>query len=177
MVKKIAVGAGVGAALMAIVMGTVTPTLQDVEGTKYQAYKDIGGILTVCTGHTGPDVVVKKVYTPEECAALTTKDATTAAQGVLAVSPHLLYHPMQLAAMVSFSYNVGTGTYGKSSVAALANKGDFIGACNALLKYTYANGKYVPGLATRRTQEQTICLSTLTAEGVKNVGDSSINSK
>lgn len=169
-VKHIAVGAGAGASLMALVMQTVVPTLQNEEGTKYTAYHDVGHILTVCTGHTGPDVVVGKVYTPDQCAALTQEDATKAAEGVLKVSPQLLYHPLQLASAISFSYNVGVGTYDKSSVAVQFNEGDFTAACNDLLKYTYADGKYSEGLANRRKQEQIICLSSLTPKGLTNAG-------
>lgn len=169
-VKKISVPTAATAALMALAMGTGGSQIAQWEGTKYEAYRDIVGVLTVCTGHTGPDIVVGKVYTPEECKALSVKDAMAAGKGVLAISPQLLFHPMQFASAISFSYNVGTGTYGKSSVARNFNEGNFIGACNALLKYTYAGGKYVPGLANRRAEERKICMSTLTVEGMKDVG-------
>ena len=154
---------------MAIVMGSVVPAIQGFEGTRLQAYHDIGGILTVCSGHTGPDVVVNKVYTPNQCNTLTQQDAQKAASGVLRVSPQLIYHPMQLAAAISFSYNVGVGTYDHSSVAAAFNVGNFIGGCNDLLKYDNAGGKYSVGLHNRRVQEQSICLSTLTPKGLNNV--------
>lgn len=163
-VTKTTVSASTGAALMAIVMLTAAPKIATLEGTKYTAYQDIGGVLTVCSGHTGPDVSVGKVYTPDQCANLTEQDAQKAASGVLKISPHLLYHPMQLAAAISFSYNVGVGTYDKSSVANQFNLGNFTSACNDLLKYTFVNGKYSVGLANRRKQEQTLCLSTLTVK-------------
>lgn len=168
--KKITVPAAASAALMALVMGTSGSQIAQWEGTKYEAYRDVVGVLTVCTGHTGPDIVVGKVYTPAECKALTEKDAQAAASGVLSVSPNLLYHPMQLAAAVSFSYNVGTGTYRNSSVAKAFNSGDFKTGCDALLKYTFAGGKYVQGLANRRAEERRVCYSTLTVEGMKDVG-------
>lgn len=167
---KTLIGAGAGASLMAIVMTAIIPQIQNFEGTKYTPYRDIGGILTVCSGHTGPDVVVRKVYTPGECAALTQTDATKAADGVLNVSPQLKYHPMQLAAAVSFSYNVGVGNYSKSSVAKYFNVGNLEMGCSELLKYTYAGGKYSQGLADRRKAEYAICTSTLTPKGLINVG-------
>lgn len=171
--RTVVVGAGAGASLMAVVMSTVVPQVQYFEGTRSVAYKDIGGILTVCTGHTGPDVVVNKVYTPNQCAALTQADLQKASSGVLKVSPQLLYHPMQLAAAISFSYNVGIGNYTKSSVASNFNTGNLIAGCNALLKYDYAGGKWSQGLHNRRVQENIICLSTLTPKGTQNVGTSS----
>lgn len=165
----IAVGAGAGASLMAIVMTTIVPQIQSLEGTKSQAYRDIGGVLTVCSGHTGPDVVVGKVYQPSECASLTSQDAQKAASGVLKVSPQLIYHPLVLASAVSFSYNVGVGDYTRSSVATNFNNGNFLAGCSALLKYTYVDGKFNQGLANRRQQEYAICVSSLTPKGLNNV--------
>lgn len=168
--KKVAVGAGAGATLMAVVMSTVVPQIETFEGVRSTAYRDVGGVLTVCAGHTGPDVVVGKVYNPSECAALTQKDAVKAASGVLKVSPHLIYHPLILAAAISFSYNVGTGRYETSSVASDFNAGNFSLGCSALLKYNLVNGVVNQGLINRRAQEYTICTSTLTVKGLIDAG-------
>lgn len=165
--KKLALGTGAGATIMALVMGAVIPNIEQSEGTKYQAYHDVAKVLTVCSGHTGKDVVVGKVYTPSECSALTLQDAQKASAGVLAVSPHLIYHPYQLAAAISFTYNLGNATYAKSSIATNFNKGDFVAGCNALLLYKYADGKIVQGLLDRRVREQAICMSTLTPKGYR----------
>lgn len=161
------VGASVGAALMGVVVTQSMPVIDRWEGNKAIPYKDIAGILTVCRGHTGPDVVVKKVYSPQECDELTKKDINIAVTGVLRVSPHLLWHPMQLVAAVSFSYNVGTGTYAQSSVARQFNAGNFQAGCQALKLYNKAKVKgvltVVPGLVNRREHEYEVCTSTLTA--------------
>lgn len=172
-VKPIILGAGAGAGLMAIVLNATVPTIQNLEGIKNTPYKDIGGVLTVCSGHTGVDVVAKKVYTNAECADLTESDVQKAASGVLKTSPQMIYHPLQLAAAISFSYNVGIGDYGKSSVSRYFNQGQFALGCAELLKYVYAGGKYSPGLFNRRKQEYLICTSTLTPKGLSNVGISS----
>lgn len=159
---KVAVSATAGAALSALVVTTSLPVIDRWEGNVPIPYKDIVGVLTVCRGHTGPDVVVKKVYSPSECDELTKKDINKAIAGVLKVSPHLLWHPMQLVAATSFSFNVGTGTYAQSSVAKKFNEGDFFGGCQALKLYVYANKQYVQGLANRREHEYVVCTSTLT---------------
>ena len=44
------------------------------EGVRYKPYRDIGGVLTVCYGHTGSDIIMDKVYTKQECKALVDKD-------------------------------------------------------------------------------------------------------
>jgi len=168
-VKQVALGAGAGAAFMAAVMSVAVPQITQFEGTEYQAYRDVGGILTVCSGHTGPDVVVKQVYTADQCTALTREDAEKASAGVLKVSPQLLYHPIQLASAISFTYNVGINSYAKSSVASNFNTGNFSAACGAMLKYVYADGKLIKGLYNRRVIENQLCMSTLTVEGMKDI--------
>lgn len=150
-------------------MGTATPEIIQLEGQRNRAYRDIVNVLTVCAGHTGPDIVVDKVYSNEECKKITARDVEKAAVGVLKVSPHLIWHPMQLAATISFTFNIGVGAYSTSSVARLFNVGDFYGACNYMAKYKYAGGKESQGLINRRAREVEICLSTLTADGMKNV--------
>ena len=44
------------------------------EGVRQWAYLDPPGILTVCRGHTGPDVVRGKQYSLVECDALFSAD-------------------------------------------------------------------------------------------------------
>lgn len=167
MARKAIITGGAGAGLLALALGIATPEITTFEGQKNRAYRDVIGVLTVCAGHTGPDIVVNKVYSDEECKKLTLQDGQKAAEGVLKVSPHLIWHPMQLAAAISFAYNVGTGTYAKSTVAKLFNQGKFVEACNFLPKYIYAGGKVFRGLVNRRAREQELCLSTLTVEGMK----------
>ncbi len=151
---------------MGIVVTQSLPMIDRWEGNKAIPYKDIAGILTVCRGHTGPDVVVKKVYSAEECDELTKKDINIAVAGVLKYSPHLLWHPMQLVAATSFSYNVGVGAYSTSSVAREFNAGNFQAGCNALKLYNKARVNNVltviPGLVNRRQHEYDVCVSTLT---------------
>lgn len=163
---------GAGATLVAVAVAAILPNIQQEEGTKNVPYKDIAGVLTVCTGHTGPDVVPNKFYPADQCAQLTQQDLNKAASGVLKYTPTLRYHPLQLASAISFSYNVGIGAYGNSSVAKDFNNGEFKTACKDMLKYTYAGGKYSQGLANRRNQEYTICVSTLTPQGLANVVNS-----
>lgn len=155
------VATGAGASVAAIAIAFILPHVQAFEGTRHVPYHDIANILTVCTGHTGPDVVPDKIYSSGECSKLTTQDLDKAAAGVLKTSPQLAYHQMQLAAAISFSYNVGSGTYAKSSVAKDFNAGELKTGCTDLLKYTYAGGKYSIGLDNRRKAEYKICMSTL----------------
>ena len=157
------------AAILAVVLTRIAvPMITQEEGIRYRPYPDIGGIMTVCSGHTNTDVVVNKVYSPAECASLTLKDAKTAADGVLKYSPELINHKYMLASAISFSYNVGVGTYEHSSVRRAFDSGHFVTACNDLLKYDMAGGKHSVGLHNRRVREREVCL---TPEGVPNASN------
>nr|WP_245677577.1 hypothetical protein [Candidatus Arsenophonus triatominarum] len=37
------------------------------EGLKFKPYFDGGGVLSVCYGHTGKDIVRNRMYTQEDC--------------------------------------------------------------------------------------------------------------
>lgn len=165
--KAVATG-GVGG-LVALSLTVATPYIQEFEGRRLVPYYDVVKVLTVCDGHTGKDIIIGRKYTDEECDTMTAKDAQFYATGVLKCSPHLAYHPMQLAAIISFSYNLGVATYCKSSIRRLFDQGRFVDACNFLPNYKFAGGKVWTGLVNRRAKERTLCLSTLTPEGMMNV--------
>lgn len=166
MVKK--AGATVGAgSLIALALTTAIPNIQELEGRRTTPYYDVVNTLTVCDGHTGPDIILGKTYSPDECNKLTLTDAKKFADGVLKVNPQLAFHPNQLAAMISFAYNIGVPAYQRSSVAVLFNKGDFVGACNFIVNYNKAGGRVIQGLVLRREKERELCLSTLTPDGMK----------
>ena len=48
--------------------------IQPWEGTVPVAYFDIVRVLTICTGHTGPDVYEGQTATPAQCEALLVSD-------------------------------------------------------------------------------------------------------
>lgn len=147
---------------VALALSLAVPHIQQFEGLKHRPYPDVGGILSICYGHTGPDVRVNTYKTTDQCYAIAQQDATKAANGILKVSPSLKDHPQQLAAAISFSYNVGLGTYDKSSVARDFNAGNLSKGCSDLMKYTNADGKYSSGLYNRRKAEYNICMKGLT---------------
>ncbi|MDI9095705.1 glycoside hydrolase family protein, partial [Providencia rettgeri] len=59
--QKLTVLVGAGASAIALTV------IAHFEGVRYEPYKDVGGVLTVCYGHTGIDIVPNKTYTKEEC--------------------------------------------------------------------------------------------------------------
>lgn len=64
----------------------------------------------------------------------------------------------QYDALVSFSYNLGSGALGKSTLLAKVNKGDMRGAGQEFGKWIKAGGKVLPGLVARRGKEAALFL-------------------
>lgn len=48
--------------------------IPSLEGVEYKPYRDVVGVLTVCYGHTGADIIPTKTYTEAECKAMLDKD-------------------------------------------------------------------------------------------------------
>lgn len=119
-------------------------------------YKDQAGIPTVCSGHTGKDVVIGKKWTPEDCKSVLIKDLGDHAQGMLqCVNVPLTVD--QFNALTLFAYNIGVGAFCKSnSVLKPLNAGNYEEAAKGMYKWVYVDGKYNKGLYNRRVKEYKI---------------------
>lgn len=127
-----------------------------LEGREYVAYRDIVGVVTVCDGHAGSDIVWGKRYTDKECDALTRRDIQRIAAQV---DPHIKVPTTetQLAAIYSFAYNVGATATINSTLLKKLNARDYAGACVELKRWVYAGGQKWKGLINRRDVEYQVC--------------------
>ncbi|MBJ8796721.1 lysozyme [Citrobacter freundii] len=151
--NKISAAIGGGAIAIATVMLSGKGGL---EGREYVAYKDVVGVLTVCDGHTGGDIIPGKRYTDKECDDLTRKDLTRIAYQV---DPYIKVptSETQRAAIYSFAYNVGATATINSTLLKKLNAKDYAGACAELKRWVYAGGKKWKGLMNRRDVEYQVC--------------------
>lgn len=65
----------------------------------------------------------------------------------------------QFAALVSFTYNLGSGSLQKSTLLKKLNSGNYAGASDEFDKWVYSNHKVLAGLVTRRQKEKALFLS------------------
>lgn len=154
------------AGVVTAAVGMAVPLINRVEGVEYKPYKDIAGVWTVCAGITGPDVKQGKTYTQGECDALMAKHLQTMRKQVdLAIKVDV--PDTFRAAMYSFVWNVGIGSYRKSTVLRMTNQGNLKSACNHLYDWRfYTNPKtgkkeVSKGLVNRRDQEYEYCVKDL----------------
>ncbi|WP_286459815.1 lysozyme [Citrobacter sp. CK198] len=144
---------GAGAISIATVMVSGKSGL---EGREYTPYRDIVGVITVCDGHTGSDIIWGKRYSDNECDALTRKDMRRIAARV---DPHIKVPTTetQRAAIYSWAYNVGETAAINSTLLKKLNSLDYSGACAELKRWVYAGGKKWKGLMNRRDVEYEVC--------------------
>lgn len=67
----------------------------------------------------------------------------------------------QFDALVSFTYNLGTGALQRSTLRAKLNRGEYEAAASELMRWVSAGGKKLPGLVRRRGAERELFLSAI----------------
>lgn len=148
--QRLAAKIGAGAVALAV------PLVAHFEGTVYRTYRDPIGILTSCTGHTGPELRMGQTWTQEQCDQQLYAGLLKHAEALDCIKT-----PMtdgQKAAFLSFAFNVGNGAFCGSTLVRKANQGDMRGACAELLRWTRAGDKELPGLVRRRNAEYQLCV-------------------
>lgn len=149
---KLGLVALVGSAAAAVLMQLVPAN----EGTVLKTYRDLGGVLTYCTGAT-ENAQWGKVYTKAECEAQLDRDLARHAEGISRCVDFAKITDGQKIAFVDTAYNIGVPAFCSSSMARKANAGDLAGSCAALSLWDKVGGKPVAGLTTRRAKARAIC--------------------
>lgn len=131
------------------------------EGRSLTAYRDTGGVPTICYGSTR-GVKIGQRATAAECDSMFAADLIRHETDMRAC----LKHPDDLTdptyvAILSYTYNVGGGAACASTLYAKLNAGDVRGACDQLPRWVRDNGRVIPGLVNRRVSERDLCLSGL----------------
>jgi GH24 family phage-related lysozyme (muramidase) len=130
------------------------------EGFSAKLYNDPAGHCTIGFGHLvhrGPingsePAEFKQGITRERGLAILREDAKTASDAIQRmVTTPLKGH--QRDALISFTFNLGTGALQTSTLLRLLYQGDYASVPEQLNRWTMAGGKQLPGLVTRRRAE------------------------
>jgi len=136
--------------------------LKNFEGLELEAYQDIAGIWTIGYGHTGPDVRPGMQITEREAEALLRRDLTSREDAVSRLSGVSL-NQNEFDSLVSFIYNVGAEAFRRSTVRRRLNRGDRLGAADAITWWNKATIqgvlREVHGLTRRRAAERALFLT------------------
>jgi len=128
-----------------------------VEGQRSVPYRDVGGVWTVCSGITGPDVIPGHHYSDKECSTLLDKHLAPVKKSVDAAVKVPIDNYTR-AALYSFAFNVGVTAFRNSSLLRHLNAGDTARACDDLRQWVYVNKQRNRGLINRREIDRQVCL-------------------
>jgi lysozyme len=145
-------GYGLSAALI-LAGGTLVAPF---EGKSNTAYKDVGGVWTQCYGNT-QNIDRAHAKSDGECTKELAEELEVHDRAMIKyVKVDLTDY--QEAAFTSFVYNVGVGSWSKSTALKLLNQKKYTEACQQLMRWNKVNGEPYAGLTRRRTQEVEVCL-------------------
>lgn len=140
--------------------------IQEFEGFVPTWYPDPAHgwkVPTIGYGHTSaagsPQYATSKslTLTKDEARAILQRDLATYEADV----KRLVTVPLnqnQFASLVSFTYNLGAGNLGNSTLLRKLNAGDYAGAADEFPRWNKAGGKVLAGLVRRRAAERDLFL-------------------
>lgn len=150
------------------------------EGLSLEAYQDIAGIWTIGYGHTGADVKPNMRISEHDAENLLKQDLKPREDAV----ERLVRAPLnqnEFDALVSFVYNVGANAFKNSTARKRLNKGDKLGAADALTWWNKATVggvlREVTGLTRRRAAERALFLEPVNPPIVNNPDKVAENSR
>ena len=131
--------------------------IKKFEGLRLKAYKCPAGVLTIGYGHTGKDVTSGMEINEEHATALLKQDVRKAEVSLNALG--INFSQRSFDALVSWIFNLGVGSFGKSTlrktiVALAADEA----VTDELVKWVNAGGKPLLGLKRRRVAEANLFL-------------------
>lgn len=160
----------------AIVAAGIATGITADEGRVYKAYRDPGGVLTICDGDTA-NVHVGEVDTPAQCDARRDRQLIAHAAPIVQCTPSIKGHGTATGEVINFAYNIGVGGYCGSTTAKMFNAGRWADACTHMMDWSAQSapapirgavsckklptGRYLcilPGLVTRREHNRDGCL-------------------
>ena len=130
--------------------------ITDFEGCQLQPYQCSAGVWTSGIGHTA-GVKPAREITEHQAAENLLADIQRTERAIKKCIPGVMPQPV-FDAVVSFSFNVGTGAACQSTLAFFINKQQWQQACDQLPRWVFVNGDRNRGLERRRNAERALCL-------------------
>jgi lysozyme len=131
------------------------------EGVRSRPYRCPANLWTVGVGHLiGNGKLLpnsyNKTFTKEEIDALLIRDLNRFERGISKMLPNVPLRQCEFDCLVSFAFNLGLGTFQRSTLRQALLRNDKKQAMESLVKYCRAGGKILKGLQTRRLDERAL---------------------
>jgi lysozyme len=131
------------------------------EGVRSRPYRCPANLWTIGVGHLIGDGKLlpnsyNRTFTKDEIDALLIRDLNRFERGISKMLPNVLLRQCEFDCLVSFAFNLGLGTFQRSTLRQALLRNDKKQAMESLLKYCRAGGKILKGLQTRRLDEKAL---------------------
>ena len=131
------------------------------EGVRSRPYRCPANLWTVGVGHLIGDGKLlpnsyNRTFTAKEIDGLLKSDLRRFELGVHKMLPNVPLRQCEFDCLVSFAFNLGLGTFQRSTLRQALLRGDKTAAMESLLKYCRAGGKILRGLQIRRLDEKAL---------------------
>ncbi len=127
------------------------------EGRTLTAYQDSTGKWTVGFGATGADIGKDTIWTDLQVENRLALDLAHAESAVRSMVANALSE-QQMAALISFVFNVGAGSLAKSMLLEYVKQGDWMNAAKEFPRWDHAGEREIKGLLIRRLDEAALFL-------------------
>ncbi len=131
------------------------------EGVRSRPYRCPAHLWTVGVGHLIGDGKLlpdswNRTFTEVEIDGLLKSDLRRFELGISKMLPNVPLRQCEFDCLVSFAFNLGLGTFQRSTLRQALLRGDKKAAMESLIKYCRAGGKILKGLQTRRLDERAL---------------------
>ena len=131
------------------------------EGVRSRPYRCPANLWTVGVGHLIGDGKLlpdswNRTFTEAEIDGLLKSDLRRFELGISKMLPNVPLRQCEFDCLVSFAFNLGLGTFQRSTLRQALLRGDKTAAMESLVKYCRAGGKILRGLQTRRLDEKAL---------------------
>ena len=131
------------------------------EGVRSRPYRCPANLWTVGVGHLIGDGKLlpdswNRTFTEAEIDGLLKSDLRRFELGISKMLPNVPLRQCEFDCLVSFAFNLGLGTFQRSTLRQALLRGDKKAAMESLVKYCRAGGKILKGLQTRRLDEKAL---------------------
>ena len=131
------------------------------EGVRSRPYRCPANLWTVGVGHLIGDGKLlpdswNRTFTEVEIDGLLKSDLRRFELGISKMLPNVPLRQCEFDCLVSFAFNLGLGTFQRSTLRQALLRGDKKAAMESLVKYCRAGGKILKGLQTRRLDERAL---------------------
>ena len=131
------------------------------EGVRSRPYRCPARLWTVGVGHLIGDGKLlpdsyNRTFSQEEIDGLLKSDLRRFELGISKMLPNVPLRQCEFDCLVSFAFNLGLGTFQRSTLRQALLRGDKKAAMESLIKYCRAGGKILRGLQIRRLDEKAL---------------------